>query len=216
MRGDAIAQLASKYMGDSFYVTLTSKNSHNEYPANAANRFKYPYTLRFEGAGWKVGLSSISLPDTALNLVKLSALTAPLLQARWLNVGHADKESTSLTFADIKNGDNIVDGVTFMKALAMKYQQVVNYKRNVNGKLFTSNGERLELVFGWEGEDLILDNSQLDLTKITGKNTPIYYIMFNQTLVEEIGLDKKETWPASRLRHRLEHEIRLSKRCTST
>ena len=122
---------------EGFYVQVLSSSNESEFPDNGPNYFKnrLPYPLRLPERGWQVGLSSISLPDTTLNLIKLSALTAPLLQARWLNVGHPEKETTNLTFADIKNDDNIVDGVTFMKALVMKYQQVVNYKRKVNGKM---------------------------------------------------------------------------------
>ena len=91
-----------------------------------------------------------------------------------------------LSFTDIKNDDNIVNGVTFMKAQVMKYQQVVNYKRKDHGKMYTPTGKRLEFVFRWEGEELILDNSQLDLTKMTSIDEP-FYIIFNQTLAEEMG-----------------------------
>ena len=96
---------------EGFYVQVLSSSNESEFPDNGPNYFKnrLPYPLRLPERGWQVGLSSISLPDTTLNLTKLSALTSPLLRARWLNVGHPEQETTNLTFADIKNDDNIVN-----------------------------------------------------------------------------------------------------------
>ena len=70
---------------EGFYVQVLSSSNESEFPDNGPNYFKnrLPYPLRLPERGWQVGLSSISLPDTTLNLIKLSALTAPLLQARW-------------------------------------------------------------------------------------------------------------------------------------
>ena len=52
-------------MSKSFYVTLPSHSSKNEFPKNTANHFKIrlPNPIRLEGSGWKVALSSNSLPD---------------------------------------------------------------------------------------------------------------------------------------------------------
>ena len=52
-------------MSDSFYVTLPSHSSKNEFPDNTANHFKIqlPNPIRLERSGWKVGLCAISLPD---------------------------------------------------------------------------------------------------------------------------------------------------------
>ena len=89
---------------EGFYVQVLSSSNESEFPDNGPNYFKnrLPYPLRLPERGWQVGLSSISLPDATLNLTKLSALTAPLLRARWLNVGHPEQKNTNLTFADIK------------------------------------------------------------------------------------------------------------------
>ena len=58
----------------SFFVTLPSHSSQNEFPDNTSNAFKVrlPTPLRLLGEGWKVGLSSISLPDTNVNLTALA------------------------------------------------------------------------------------------------------------------------------------------------
>ena len=70
-------------------------------------------------------------------------------------MGYPEKETTNLTFADIKNEDNIVDEVTFVKVLVMKYQQVVNYKQNVCAKRYTPTGKRqICLQIGRRGFDI--------------------------------------------------------------
>lgn len=55
-----------------FYVQLSSHASTVEFPSNTANIFKnrLPYPLQFREAGWKVGMSSVSLP-TAPRKIKL-------------------------------------------------------------------------------------------------------------------------------------------------
>ena len=48
-----------------FYVQLMSNASTLEFPANTANHFKnrMPYPLQFKESGWKVGVTSLSLPE---------------------------------------------------------------------------------------------------------------------------------------------------------
>ena len=60
----------------SFFVTLPSHSSQKEFNGNTSNAFKVrlPTPLRLMGDGWKVGLSSISLPDTNVNLSALADL----------------------------------------------------------------------------------------------------------------------------------------------
>ena len=60
-------------MSDDFYLTLPSHSNRNEFPQNQSNHFKIclPHPKRLEGSGWKVGLSSISLPDAIIELPKL-------------------------------------------------------------------------------------------------------------------------------------------------
>ena len=55
-----------KTTSDDFYVTLPSNASTDELQANAPNHFtvRLPRPLHLPGEGWKVGLSSLSLPDT--------------------------------------------------------------------------------------------------------------------------------------------------------
>ena len=87
-------------MSDDFYLTLPSHSNRNEFPQNQSNHFKIrlPHPKRLEGSGWKVGLSSISLPDAILELPKpmdakeiLSimdwAVTFPLTQRSLVELG---------------------------------------------------------------------------------------------------------------------------------
>ena len=52
------------------YVTLLSHANRQEFPHNQPNGFKnrLPHPLRLTDGNWEVGLSSISIPDTGLNL----------------------------------------------------------------------------------------------------------------------------------------------------
>ena len=60
-----------KTMGD-FYVTLPSDPSP-EFPDNSPSSFKVrlPQRLTLPGKGWRVALSSMSVPDTRVNLYHL-------------------------------------------------------------------------------------------------------------------------------------------------
>ena len=48
-----------------FYVQLMSNASRTEFPSNRANSFKnrLPYPLQFKEHGWKVGVTSVALPE---------------------------------------------------------------------------------------------------------------------------------------------------------
>ncbi|KAL9982831.1 hypothetical protein ACROYT_G004940 [Oculina patagonica] len=151
-----------------------------------------------EGTGWKVGLSSISVPDASIDLTRFKSFKFPLLSAQWM-LKRKDKEgrvqsksvTTDLTFQDILYDDNIVDGLSFMKALVFKFDQVKEYKRIV-GDLTKSpdNGKEWEYTFKWEGEELVLDNSNLDVSEVKTEGVP-YYMSFNEDLAFDMGWVKK-------------------------
>ena len=67
-------------------MTLPSHSNRKEFPENRANFFKVrlPHPLRLEGAGWKVGSSSISMPDASIDLNRFKSLKFPLLSAQWM------------------------------------------------------------------------------------------------------------------------------------
>ena len=53
-----------------FYAQVLSSSNKSEYPNNRPNYSKnrLPHQLRFRERGWKVELSSISIPDVKVNI----------------------------------------------------------------------------------------------------------------------------------------------------
>ena len=68
-----------------FNVTLPSNTSTDEFQASAPNHFtvRLPRPLHLPGEGWKVGLSSLSLPDTRANLYRLVPKQQYLFSFKW-------------------------------------------------------------------------------------------------------------------------------------
>jgi len=59
-----------------FYVSLPSHSSKSEFPDNKANHFKIrlPRPIHLNGrGGWKVGMSSIAMPDAHVTLPSFTA-----------------------------------------------------------------------------------------------------------------------------------------------
>ena len=65
-------------------MTLPSTAGGEEFAENTANNFKVrlPHSLRFPGRGWKVGLSSISLPDAPIDVHAIVPEGAYLVSAK--------------------------------------------------------------------------------------------------------------------------------------
>ena len=179
---------------EGFYVQVLSNSNESEYPNNRPNHFKnrLPYPLRLPEREWQVGLSSISLPDTTLNLTKLESLTYPILSVRCLTSADSSTDSftTSITFDEIRNSDNIVDGITFMKALINKYNQDL-FSAIRGGGTVLHGDKKIAFTFRWEDDELILDNNQMDLEKVTHDRNP-YKLTFAKSLAVEMGWIKKD------------------------
>ena len=114
------------------YVTLPSHANRQEFSNNQANWFKIrlPHPLRLTGESWQVGLSSISMPDTGVNLGHLVPAGEAVFDTSYVRYNQ-DRTRTykfyKMTMEDLKDDDSIVDGVSFMKAyLRWIDQQVVN------------------------------------------------------------------------------------------
>jgi len=71
-------------MMSDFYIKLPSNGSKQEYPNNKSNSFKIclPEPIQL-GPNWKVGLTSISLPDTNGVLQKFKLSDEPLSTMQW-------------------------------------------------------------------------------------------------------------------------------------
>ena len=192
-------------MSDPFYLTLPSHSNKKEFPNNKANHYKIrlPQTIRLEGSGWQVGLSAISLPDAAINLDPFKELDNPLLRAKWLAIKQRKSDGsyvtegveTNLTFQDILHDNNIVDGLSFMRALIFKFAQITNFKSDPGYLREFANGKTCSYEFKWEGQDLVLDNTKLDTSYVKGKGDP-YLMSFNEKLALQMGwikYDEAET-----------------------
>jgi len=105
----------------SFYVTLPSHANRQEFPNNQANWFKIrlPHPLRLTGESWQVGLGSISIPDTTVNLTALVPSGQPLIgmSCYRIDVNNSPKlESENLPLKALEDDASVVDGVSFMKS----------------------------------------------------------------------------------------------------
>ena len=97
-----------------FYVTLPSSAGGGEFPNNNPNHFKVwlHYPLHFQGSGWKVGLSSISLTDAQVNLYDLVPKVGYLMHCTWdaNDTLLSRKGSTSIMMDDVDHLESAVDG----------------------------------------------------------------------------------------------------------
>lgn len=117
----------------SFYVTLPSHANKNEFASNQANSFKIqlPHPLHLPGSGWQVGLSSISLPNSKVNIYHLVNKNEYIVDTEWMKyVPKQEGGSTKLLTGsavimcnDAHGLVSVIDGVSFMKALINALEQ---------------------------------------------------------------------------------------------
>ena len=169
----------------SFYVTLPSHANRHEFPHNQANAFKIrlPQPLRLQGGSWQVGLSAISLPDTHVNLYELVQKDGFILSTSWdqdyPKPGGKDGEMTSrggtaeTLINDIQHWDWVVDGVSFMKATIAHLEQRRRETAIQGGRFVNDQGKHTYVKFKWEGEDLLIDTTNVCHCKT---DTPALYI----------------------------------------
>ena len=187
-------------------VTLPSSSSRSEFPNNKTSSYKIrlPYPLELNGK-WEVGLSSITLPDTYLEMNILKDLNTFELKTVRNYIGdnvEVPKNNTvilTVTYAikllrgafpgiknfilhvkydDIKHSNVITDGISFMKVVINKYEELF-MQRRTNYDEGPGNNTRLKesqttlnsdqktkgiFYFKWEGDELVIDN----------KNSPNY------------------------------------------
>ena len=169
----------------SFYVTLPSHANRREFPNNQANSFKIrlPQPLQLTGGGWQVGLSAISLPDARVNLYELVKKDGYIISTSWDQdfpkpggkdgemVSRADSARTLIN--DIQDLDWVVDGVSFMKAAIAHLEQRRKETAIQGGRFVNDQGKHMYVKFRWEGEDLLIDNTNVCHCKT---DTPVLYI----------------------------------------
>ena len=152
----------------SFYVALPSHANRREFPQNQANssKIRLPHPLHLPGGQWQVGLSAVSLPDTRVNLYDLVKKGDHVIGIKWIQtiptpVSHNSNEVAQTKIEDLKDMDWIVDGVSFMKAAIAHVEQQRWAKAVLGGKFVNTNGQHMYAKFRWEGEDLLIDNTNM-------------------------------------------------------
>ena len=151
----------------SFYVTLPSHANRKEFPNNQANWFKIrlPQPLRLSGESWYVGLSSISIPDTTVNLKTLTIEQQPLVGMSCFRVHSVNDTkllSLNLPLSSLELDTSIVDGVRFMKAALRWFdKRFTELSRQFYGYLSEENGKHTCPLFKWENQDLFVDNKNV-------------------------------------------------------
>ena len=146
---------------DDFYVTLPSNASTDEFQANAPNHFtvRLPRPLHLPGEGWKVGLSSLSLPDTRADLYRLVPKQQYLFSLKWfvLRNGKRTRRRTTVQMDDIDHLDSVVDGEHFMRAIIQHLEG--QRRRGRHGDLFI-NDQALHRYVKW---DWVRHGSEVEL-----------------------------------------------------
>ena len=172
-----------------FYITLPSHSSKTEFPDNASNSFKIrlPHPIRLEGSSWEVGLAAVSLPDPCNEIPNhMKNENNYLFQAHWLAT---DTTASSTThrgyFAIFQVRDltkvtklSALDGKTLMNHMTTFFNKKKVEKSLRKGwKIADADGDNhTSPHFKWEGDDLVLHNTDVSLTKYFGNYYPSFHI----------------------------------------
>ena len=168
-----------------FYIQLPSNGSKQEYPNNKSNSFKIclrePIRM---GSDWRVGFTSISLPDTNGVLPKFTLNDEPLFTMKWFitkkKLGEASRER--LTFRVKQREQNFtsqnlsvnfggLDGVGFIKTVVNFFEtprlmlghantDVLKRRRLLSNPDGTDSKNLSYMNFVWKGDELLIDNSE--------------------------------------------------------
>jgi len=157
-----------------FYISLPSHSSKSEFPDNKPNHFKIrlPHPLRLNGdGGWKVGLSSIAMPDAHVRLPSLTPndpdKKVTLAFSAWRRIDSSSYYMYGEAYfdtEDLKKVIHNVDGVGLMKSMISYFDRQRVFKYNgpkLGSKYVTNDGKRTYVRFKWEGEDLVTDNENV-------------------------------------------------------
>ena len=183
----------------SFFVTLPSHSSIQEFPNNNASSFKVclPEPLRLMGDNWQVGLSSLSLPDTDLNLFTLANPDEFIFgETCYIMLGSQRiQKSFNLRF-DTFNQYRwpVTDWVSFMKGILKWTDKRFNEENwRSYGFYYLDNNKNTCLHWNWKGEDLYLDNSNVARSRYTQTGIQQYspFVAFNLKVCLKMGWFEK-------------------------
>ena len=183
---------------EEFHIVLPSTASKKEFTNNTANQYKVrlPQQVRLTGNQWRVGLASISLPDSEANVYDLVSETTTLMAIQWSlikPVGAWAHHDTRLTLKQLKGLTSVTNGEQFMRVIVDALEQA-RLKTGGSGASFeTSDGEKLYSTFRWvtrgESSDLLVDNNKIHFNT-TWTNTP--KVSIHMTLALKMGWVKKK------------------------
>ena len=188
-----------------FHVQLLSSASTNEFPTNQANSFKnrLPQPLMLDDGNWKVGMANITYPTPHIQPGQALPRHPPpnfepndiICRIKWSmkskdikGVLRFTRWEFKVTGADlIRDRMFITGGKALMRYIVNRYK--VSLRELVNEKeddLTTSDGKKFYPEFRWEGDDLILDNSDtfLDAENNKRANRERPEVVFGTKLVE--------------------------------
>ena len=154
---------------DEFHILLPSTASVDEFPSNTSNQYevRLPQQLKLSGPQWYVGLASISLPDSQVNLRKLIPKMGYVMAMKWAKVkqGRRTAYTSNVTLDYLEVMTSVIDGEHLMRAIVEALQ-----KEKVEiaepGDLFTTpdGKQNLYATFQWiphgQEVDLLIDNTK--------------------------------------------------------
>ena len=160
----------------SFYVTLSSQDDKDEFPANRPHRFKnrLPRPIRFVGSDWQVGLVNVSLPNVPAVGESFVAAVDPLLYVRWHkrvldtddNNYYRQRREFTLLGNQMTPEDLLTTGQQFFKTLVRRYDQARAQRVVPQSQLAETNGIKLYPLFEWTQDgDLRLNATNVDYTR---------------------------------------------------
>ena len=161
-----------------FHVQLTSNASTNEFPSNQPNHFKnrLPYPLQLNEPGWKVGMSSISLPEAPR---KKNLKDRFLFRIQWLELVDPEYDFYGEELVHIREGDFEVppkNGTELFNMVRNRYLSALN-DRTISDLEFNKKNNPDELSYmvmnRAENGQCVIDNSRTS-TSIQINNSPRY------------------------------------------
>jgi len=191
-----------------FYVQLISSSSTMEFPSNQANSFKnrLPYQIQLKEEGWKVGLSAFSYPPPPLrphqsrpHRPHLFEDDDTLLEFDW-TMETFRLSSNGIWFPlvyrngfYIKGSDlhkdqvKVTSGKSLMRYLVNRLQhRLTEYMERGNESLRAPDGKKYYPVFRWEGDSLIIDNTDTFLNQKPNENRLRPKVWFGPELVKKL------------------------------
>ena len=159
-------------------MSLPSHSSKTEFPGNSSNSFKIrlPHPIQLEGGGWKVGLVSISLPDLASKVpALLKSQYANLFKTYWLasNTLLVDRDiaifSAVFEPRDLRGEDlSRLTGKDFMNLVRGFFdKKKIDKVLQPSWKIAETDGtNQMHTHFEWHGDDFMIHNDDVKLTKV--------------------------------------------------